>query len=64
MHKEKSYFGTQNGSLGICHIGIVTIKQFEPAQSAVQHGCSTVNLHRGRATKRYLFFVVRGCETF
>jgi len=32
MHKEKSYFGTQNGSLEICHIGVVTIKQFEPAQ--------------------------------
>jgi len=32
MHKEKSYFGTQNGSLAIRHIGVVTIKQFEPAQ--------------------------------
>ena len=31
---------------------------------AVQHGRSTVNLHRRRATKRYSFFVVRGCETF
>jgi hypothetical protein len=64
MHKVKSYFGTQNGSLAICHVGVVTIKQFEPAQWTVEHGRSTVNLHRGRATKRYSFFVVRGCETF
>jgi len=27
MHNEKSYFGTQNGSEAICHIGVVTIKQ-------------------------------------
>jgi hypothetical protein len=32
MHKEKSYFGTQNGSLAICHTGFVTIEQYEPAQ--------------------------------
>jgi len=32
MHNEKVYFKTQNGSLAICHIGVVTIKQFEPAQ--------------------------------
>ena len=32
MHDEKSYFGIQNGSLAVCHIGVVTIKQFEPAQ--------------------------------
>jgi len=32
MHNEKSYFGTQNGSLTICHIGVVTIEQYEPAQ--------------------------------
>ena len=32
MHKEKSYFGIQNGSLVICNIGVVTIKLFEPAQ--------------------------------
>jgi len=32
MHNEKSYFGTQNGSLAIYYIGVVTIKQFEPAQ--------------------------------
>jgi len=32
MHNEKSYFGTQNGSLVIYHIGVVTIKQFEPVQ--------------------------------
>jgi len=32
MHKEKSYFVTQNGSLAICHIGVVTIEQYEPAQ--------------------------------
>ena len=31
---------------------------------AVQHGRPTVNLHRGRVTKRYSFFMVRGCETF
>jgi hypothetical protein len=64
MHNEKSYFGTQDGSLAICHIGVVTIEQYEPAQKLVEHGCSTVNLHRGRPTKHYLFFVVRGCETF
>ena len=29
---EKSYFRTQNGSLAICHIEVVMIKQFEPAQ--------------------------------
>ena len=23
MHNEKSYFGTQNGSLATCHIGVV-----------------------------------------
>ena len=27
MHNEKSYFGTQNGSLAICHVGVMTIKQ-------------------------------------
>ena len=32
MHNEKSYFEIQNGSLAICHIGAVTVKQFEPAQ--------------------------------
>ena len=32
MHNEKAYFGTQNGSLAICHIGVVMIKQFEPVQ--------------------------------
>jgi len=32
MHNEKSYFGIQNDSLAICHIGVVTIKQFELAQ--------------------------------
>ena len=32
MLNEKSYFGTQNGSLAICHVGVVTIKQFQPAQ--------------------------------
>ena len=48
MHNENSHFGIRNGSLAICHIGVVTIKQFEPAQQAVQHGRSTVNLHRGR----------------
>jgi hypothetical protein len=64
MHSEKSYFGTQNGSLAICHIGVVTIEQYKPAQWLVQHGRSTVNLHRGRATKRYSLFVVRWCETF
>ena len=30
--KEKSCFGTQNGSLAVRHIRVVTIKQFEPAQ--------------------------------
>jgi len=64
MHNDKSYFGIQNGSLAIRHIGVVTIKQFEPAQYAVKHGRSTANLHRGRATKLYSFFVVRLCETF
>ena len=64
MHNEKSYFGTQNGSLTICHIGVVTIEQYEPAQWLVQHGRSTVNLRCGRAMKRYSFFVDRGCETF
>ena len=48
MHNEKSYFGTQNGSLEICHIGVVTIEQYE----LVQRGRSTVNLHRGRAAHR------------
>ena len=56
MHNEKSYFGTQNGSLAICHIGVVTIEQYEPALQLVQHGRSNVNLHPGRATKRYSFF--------
>jgi len=32
MNNEKSYFGTQKGSLAICHIGVVMIKLFEPAQ--------------------------------
>jgi len=32
MHNEKSYFGTQNGSLAIRYIGVVTIEQYEPAQ--------------------------------
>jgi len=32
MHNEKSYFGTQNGSLAICHIGIMTTEQYEPVQ--------------------------------
>jgi len=66
MHKEKSYFGTRNGSLaiGLCHIRVATIEQHEPEQYLVNNGRSTVNLHRGRATKRYSFFVVRGCETF
>jgi hypothetical protein len=49
MHNEKSYFGTQNGSLTICHIGVVTIEQYESVQQLVQHGLATVNLHRGRA---------------
>ena len=62
MHKEKSYFGTQNGSLAICHMGVVTIEQYEPAQWLVIHGRSTVNLRRGRATKLF-FLVVRRCET-
>jgi len=30
MHNERSYFGTQNGSLVICHIGVVSIEQYEP----------------------------------
>jgi len=60
MHNEKSYFWTQNGSLAIYHIGVVTIEQYEPAQQLVQHGRSIVNLHRGRATKRYSFLVVSG----
>jgi len=25
MHNEKSYFGTQNDSLAICYIGVVTM---------------------------------------
>jgi len=64
MPNQKSYFGIQNGSSAICNIGVVTIKQFEPTQYAVKHGLSTVNVHRGRATKLYSFFVVRVCETF
>ena len=32
MHNENSYFETQNGSLAIRHIGVVTIEQYEPAQ--------------------------------
>jgi len=32
MHNEKSYFETQNSSLAIYLIGVVTLKQFEPAQ--------------------------------
>ena len=32
MHNEQSYFGTQTGSLVICHIGVMTIEQYEPAQ--------------------------------
>jgi len=31
MDNEKSYFRIQYGSLAICHIGVVTINQFEPA---------------------------------
>jgi len=49
MHNEKSYFRTQNSSLAICHIGVVTIEQYEPVQQLVQHGRSTINLHRGTA---------------
>ena len=49
MHNEKSYFGTQNGSLAVCHIGVVMIEQYELAQLLVQHGRSTVNLHHGGA---------------
>jgi hypothetical protein len=64
MYNEKSYFGTQNGSLAISDIVVVTIEQYVPVQYVVQHGRSTANLHRGRATKRYSFFVVRGCEAF
>jgi hypothetical protein len=56
MHSEKSYFGTKNGSLAICHIGLVTIEQCEPAQWLV-HGRSTVNWHRGiqRSVVRFLW---------
>ena len=57
MHNEKSYFRKQNGSLAICHIGVVTIEQYEPAQYLVQRGRYNANLHRGRATGLYLFFV-------
>jgi hypothetical protein len=64
MHNEKSYFWTQNGSLATGHIGVVMTEQYEPAQSPIQCGRSTVNWHRGKATKLYSFFVVRGCETF
>jgi hypothetical protein len=64
MHNEKSYFRTQNGSLAICHIGVMTIEQYEPAQQLIERGRSNANLRRGRAMKRYSFFVVRGCETF
>ena len=32
MHNEKSYFRTQNGSLAICHVVVVTIEQSDPAQ--------------------------------
>jgi hypothetical protein len=63
MHNEKSYFRTQSGSLAICHIGVVTIEPYKPAQQFVQHGRSTVNMHHGRATKRYWYFVAKGCET-
>jgi hypothetical protein len=62
--KERSYFGTQNGSLAICHIRNVTIEQYEPAQYLIQHGRSTVNLNRERATKRRSFFVIRGRKNF
>jgi transposase len=34
MHNENSYFGTQNGSLAICHFWVVTIEQYELAQSS------------------------------
>jgi hypothetical protein len=30
MQNEKSYFGTQNGSLAIRHIGVVMMEQYEP----------------------------------
>ena len=30
--QQKPYFGTQNSSLAICHIGVVTIEQYEPMQ--------------------------------
>jgi hypothetical protein len=46
-----------------CYIGVVTTQQYGPAQCLAQHGRSTVNLYRGRAEKRYSFFlVVRGCK--
>ena len=64
MHNEKYYVGIQNGSLAICHIRVRTIEQHKPEQYLVKHGRPTVNLHPGRATKRYSFFVFRGCETF
>jgi len=56
MHNEKSYFGTQNGSLAICHIGVVTIEQYEPAQWLVKHGRSIVNLHRKKSNEVLFVF--------
>ena len=32
MQNEKSYFGTQNGSLAICRIVAMTTEQYDPAQ--------------------------------
>jgi hypothetical protein len=54
--QRKILFPETKWLLAIYHIGVVTIEQYEPAQWLVKHGRSTVNLHRGRATKRYSFF--------
>jgi len=58
MHNKKSYFGTQNGSLAICHIGVVMIKQFEPAYNMAAP-LSTCIVEEQRSVIRFLWSGVR-----
>ena len=57
MHNEKSYFGTQNGSLATRHIGVVTTEQYEPAQWPIQCGRSTVDWHRPKSNESFIHFL-------
>ena len=58
MHNEKSYFGTKKkSSLAICHIGVVTIKQFEPAHRLYNMAAplSACNVEEQRSVIRFLW---------